>query len=166
MAEKQQWANQIFQVVCVVHDLNRTLENWKRMVEFDQSSIKLGTTAPDAKCRYRGQEISCPVRYARFDLGGIDMKLVEPLNKTGGDPYSDTLQSKGQGFHHIGIYVQDRDSLIARYQAMGITPVYEEIDSEKQYLLYDFCREIGMVIAPWSQMVGPCGGRDPQGKTK
>lgn len=166
MSENQQWAEQIFQIVCVVHDLDTTLENWKRMVEFDQSSIKLGTTAPDAVCQYQGQKISCPVRFARFDLGGVDMKLVEPLNKAGGDPYSDTLRSKGQGFHHIGIYVRDRDRLVTRYQARGITPVYEETDGDEHYLLYDFSQEIGMPISLWNRMVGPCGGRDAYGKTR
>lgn len=47
---------QIFQVVCVVHDLDQTLNNWKEMVEFDQSSMKLGTTAEGAVCIYHGKE--------------------------------------------------------------------------------------------------------------
>lgn len=156
---------QIFQVVCVVHDLDQTLENWKNMVEFDTSSIKLSTTPADAVCTYRGRQIQCPIRYARFDFGGVDMKLVEPLNKSGGDPYSDCLLEKGQGFHHLGLYTEAYDALLEQYSALGLHPVYEEASGQVHYLLYDFTAQTGMAVAPWAEMTGPCGPRDPAGKT-
>lgn len=165
MPDKREWVNQIFQVVCVVHDLDRTLSNWKNMVEFDESSIKLGTSDPETLCLYEGQRISCPIRYARFDLGGIDMKLVEPLAKDGHDPYADVLRAKGQGFHHLGIYVQERQSFLDSYEKMGIRPVYEEIQGDTHYALYQLDQEIGMSFVPWDQMIGPCGQRDSHGKT-
>lgn len=157
---------QIFQVVCVVHDLDKTLETWKNMVEFDESSIKLGMTPADAVCVYRGKQIQCPVRYARFDFGGIDLKLVEPLNKDGGDPYSDCLKEKGQGFHHLGLCTEEYDALLDHYAKLGFQPVYEETAGNKHQLLYDFTSEIGMTVAPWAKMVGPCGPRNADGKTR
>lgn len=166
MLTEKEWAKQIFQVVCVVNDLDKTLDNWKRLVEFNEASIKLGAVDERATCIYNGAPIRCPVRYARFDLGGVDIKLVEPLNKQGGDPYSDCLLAKGQGFHHIGIYTEARDDLIGNYSAMGLSPSYEEITDEGRYTLYDFDEKIGMSVAPWDHMVGPCGERDAQGATR
>ena len=38
---------QIFQVVCVVHDLDTALANWKRLVDFRQSPSRISrSTAP------------------------------------------------------------------------------------------------------------------------
>ena len=69
---------QIFQVVCVVHDLDATLANWKRLVDFRQSSIK--DVSADCAGTYQGRQSQFRVKAVRFDLGGIDMNLVEPLD--------------------------------------------------------------------------------------
>lgn len=161
-----QLIKQIFQVVCVVDDLDAVLENWKTMVEFNQASIKSGSADRDAQYLYKGKEIQCPLRYARFDLGGVDMMLVEPENKQGGDPYSDCLIEKGQGFHHLGIYTEDCDGLIKNFAQRGIQPVFEvKSAGSRGYLLYDLKEETGMTVAPYDHLFGPCGPRDGSGKT-
>ena len=72
---------QIFQVVCVVHDLDTALANWKRLVDFRQSSIK--DISVDCTGMYHSRRIQFRMKAVRFDLGGIDMKLVEPVDKEG-----------------------------------------------------------------------------------
>ncbi len=156
MAENKEWMKQIFQIVMVVENVDQTIENWKRMVEFDEASIEVAETSPSMKCRYKGEEISCPTRYATFDLGGVQMKVVEPLNKQAGNPYSDALIQSGPGIHHIGFCAEDYDTLLQKYRDGGKTPVYEEIDGENHYLLYDFSEKTGFRVAPWNHMEGPC----------
>lgn len=142
MPEQKEWMKQIFQMVMVVNDLDETIENWKRFVEFDEASIKLGTMAKG--------------KYAAFDLGGVEMKLVEPLNKEGGDPYSDSLLKSGPGIHHIGFCTEDYDGLLEKYSAAGQKPVLEEVCGDKRYVLFDFTEQTGLKIAPWDHMEGPC----------
>ena len=156
MAENKEWMKQIFQIVMVVENVDQTIENWKRMVEFDEASIEVAETSPSVKCRYKGEEISCPTRYATFDLGGVQMKVVEPLNKQAGNPYSDALIQSGPGIHHIGFCAEDYDTLLQKYEDGGKTPVYEEINGENHYLLYDFSEKTGFRVAPWDHMEGPC----------
>ena len=156
MAENKEWMKQIFQIVMVVENVDQTIENWKRMVEFDEASIEVAETSPSMKCRYKGEEISCPTRYATFDLGGVQMKVVEPLNKQAGNPYSDALIQSGPGIHHIGFCAEDYDTLLQKYKDGGKNPVYEEIDGENHYLLYDFSEKTGFRVAPWNHMEGPC----------
>lgn len=156
MSQTKEWNSQIFQVVCVVRNVEEILENWKRMVAFDVSSIETGTSDDSACCIYQGSQIKCAAKWACFDLGGIQMKLVEPLNKEGGDPYSDKLKKSGQGFHHIGFYAEDYPALMAMYEAKGLSPVYEEMAAGRSYKLYDFEEQIGMSAVPWDSMTGPC----------
>lgn len=156
MEAKKEWMKQIFQVVMVVEDLDATLDNWKRLVEFDEASIAVDESNDDAKCIYKGEEIKCPIRYATFDLGGVEMKLVEPLNKDGGDPYSDSLKKSGPGIHHLGFCADDYDAFLDKYGTDGREPVFEEICDGKSYRLYDISAETGLQIAPWVTMTGPC----------
>lgn len=156
---------QIFQVVCVVSNLDETLGNWRRLVDFNETSIKMVGDREQVRCLYHGHQIHCPIRAVRFDLGGIDMKLVEPLNKAGGDPYSDSLLAHGQGFHHLGIYVENQPALLEQYQQAGRTPVYEEFSQDGHYQMFDFTEELGFCMTPWDHMIGPCAPRDPLGAT-
>lgn len=154
MAQRKEWMKQIFQVVMVVENLDETLENWKRLVEFDTASIRTGATPPDAECVYRGRAVQCPVKYAVFDLGGVEMKLVEPLSEEG--PYFDSLKKGGPGIHHLGFYTEDLGGLTERWQARGERPVYEETGAGGYYALYDFTAGTGIMAAPWDHMEGPC----------
>lgn len=153
----QERIKQIFQVVLLVNNLEETLGNWKRMVEFDEQSIKTGVSGKNSKGIYKGREVACSVKYAEFDLGGVDMVLVEPLHKEGGDPYSDCLKAKGQGFHHLGVFAEDYDDLLGHFEAKGFAPIYEErLDDGRCFRLFDFTEETGMTVAPWTHMCGPC----------
>lgn len=157
--------SQIFQIVCVVRDLEETLNNWKKYVEFHQESIKI-TSTEDAPipCRYRGEEISLRIRQARFDLGGIDMKLVQPL-ASGGDPYSDVLAERGQGFHHISICVPDKAEMERTIRAWGEEPICEQSVHGVTYLTFDLRERMGLMFEPWDHMIGPLGPRDKSGRT-
>lgn len=152
---------QIFQVVCVVRNLERTLSNWKRLVDFNQNSLK--DASRENRCIYRGQEVCVPVKAVRFDLGGIDMKLVEPLNEQG-DPYSDCLRTRGQGFHHLGIYTDDQSDMLERCRKIQL-PIYEEFTEDGHYQMFDLAESVGFAFIPWDHMTGPCAPRDPQGRT-
>ena len=141
MAQKE-WVKQIFQIVCVVDDVVDTLENWKRNVEFDQNSISCGITET--------------TRYAEFDFGGVDMKLMEPLNKDGYDTYARALRDKGQGFHHIGICPNDYDETLKHFEALGFKPAFEEVIDEQDMKIFNFEKEIGMSVGMYKEMFGPC----------
>ncbi len=141
MAQKE-WVRQIFQLVCVVDNVSETLENWKRDVEFDQNSISCG--------------ISDVAKYAEFDFGGVDMKLVEPLNKDGDDIYAKTLREKGQGFHHVGICSDDYEGMLKHFEALGFKPVYEETVDDINVKIFNFENEIGMSVGAYENMFGPC----------
>ncbi|WP_295753395.1 VOC family protein [uncultured Oscillibacter sp.] len=149
--KKEEWVREIFQVVCVVEDLEKTLENWKRLVEFDQSSIHLSEDAGTGRLGERTAS-----RCARFDLGGVQIRLVEPLDKGGPDPYAAALRRSGPGFHHLGLSVRSRDELTERYEAMGLFPIFKEETEAGPAPLYELDSRLGMSFVPWDRAFGPC----------
>lgn len=171
MEEKIAKTKEIFQVVCVVNDLSETINNWMKYVDFNQSSMKFSSTedliqnGETLKCTYHGKEIQYRMRSVRFDLGGIDLMLVEPENKKGGDPYSDYLKSHGPGYHHISVTVNNQEDAISKYRELGFEPASVEICGDTEHILYDFENEMGLMLEFSNQVVGPLGPRDSEGKT-
>lgn len=155
MMERQQ-IKQIFGIVCVVEDLKEATENWRTMVEFDPGSVRTGKSAENVKHIYRGKEIMCRYKYMDFDMGGVRVRLIEPENKSGGDPYSDALSKRGPGFHHLMVYPENREELIERYDEEGIKPSLIEESGEDVYLIYDFEQDTGLCVALHEEITGPC----------
>lgn len=142
MANEKEWVKQIFQLVCVVENLDETLGNWKEKVEFDQNSIELGEN-----------EL---VKYAQFDFGGVVVKLAEPIDKNADNPYAKTLREKGQGFHHLGVFSEDYDALCQHFEECGGAPEFVSNEKEGTAKMYNFEKEIGMTVVPYKDMFGPC----------
>ncbi len=164
MEEKIAKTKQIFQVVCVVNNLDETVKNWIKYVDFNQDSMKFSSWK-DLKCIYHGKEIAYRARSVRFDLGGVDLMLVEPESKEGGDPYSDYLKSHGPGYHHISVSLHNREEAMEKYQALGYEPAAVEVCGDTERTLYNFENEMGLLLEFSNQVVGPLGPRDSEGRT-
>lgn len=152
--ERKEWIDRIFRIVIVVPNLERALDNWMQLVEFDVNSIELKERNENDLCTYKGKVISCPVKCAAFDMGGIQMELVQPLSEEG--PYAEFLKKSGSGIHHIGVYSSAADTWMEKYEAMNRSPVFETLCNGEEVRLFDFSAETGLQLAVYDHMEGPC----------
>jgi methylmalonyl-CoA/ethylmalonyl-CoA epimerase len=58
------------------------------------------------------------VRVAMFDLGGSQLHLVAPTADD--SPMADHIAKRGEGFHHIGLFVDSVDDVLAGLRAAGL----------------------------------------------
>lgn len=109
----------VFQVGCVVNSVDQVLENLRTYFELEEETIVIKSSKERAEQgirvenTYNGRPADFHIKTARLNFGGIDLEYVEPLNKDGGDPYSDWLKEHGPGIHHINMKLADR-SIIDR----------------------------------------------------
>ncbi len=160
----------IFQIGICVNDLEAVLQNWKDLVDFDQSSIIVRSTKDlydtgkfEGADMYNGKKVK-PwfIKYYRFDLANLDIEIIEPMDKSPGNPYSDFLIQHGNGVHHIACKVHDRPAFIKKMEEMGIAPMLGTSMGEvlangekKNCFFYDLRDLLGMVIESGSIVVGP-----------
>ena len=160
----------VFQVALCVSDLDAILENWKKYVDFDETTLVRRSTK-DAFERggwegHNYNEKPCVFfqKYARFTLGNIDFEIIEPVSKEPGDPYSDFLLQNGgcNGIHHIGVKLASSDALHGQMHALGI-PVMNKCEmgpvlsdgTRKSCEFYDLREVLGMIVESCSVVVGP-----------
>ena len=67
---------------------------------------------------YRGEKSRADVRIAMAFAGHMQIELIQPKDDHP-SVYRETVQSRGYGFHHIGIASADVDAEIAAYEARG-----------------------------------------------
>lgn len=164
----------IFQVALCVNDLEQTLENWKRIFRIDESSIvrKCTKDAYDHDgwdgLNYNEQPCTFFHKFCRFNLGGLDLEIIEPLDKRPGNPYSDFLIQHGNGIHHIGVKMGNQSSLsltmkelgIPRYNYAEMGPVLAD-GSRKGCTFYDLRNLLGVIMECGTVVVGPLAN-DPR----
>ena len=104
----------IYQVSVCVSNMDAVLHNWKKYFNIDERTITCGNS----------KEYGWDQKYCRFDLGGIDFEIIEPLDKGPGNPYSDFLiENGGNGVHHIGVKFRDREKFVQNMEKLEILPL-------------------------------------------
>ena len=166
----------LFQIGICVSDLEAVMKNWKDLVDFDHASIITRNTKDlydtgklEGADMYNGKKGE-PwfLKLYRFDLGNLDIEIIEPLDKRPGNPYSDFLLKHGNGVHHIACKVQNRPVLIKKMEEMGIPKMIETSMGEvlangekKGNVFYDLNDVLGLIIEAGNVVVGPMAN-DPR----
>ena len=121
------------QIGIVVNDIDATVDYYRSA--FGWGPFKV-TELEMEDVNYRGRSIDCRVKLARARHGEIEVELIQPLE--GDSPYADFVREKGEGLHHLGIWVDDLHGTLAELEKEGIHPVfykyYADIDFGFAYL--------------------------------
>ena len=73
---------------------------------------------PDMAFIYKGVEIKSRMRLAFASLGSIELELIQPL--TTENDYTQFLETRGEGLHHILFDVQDMEATLSALGEKGV----------------------------------------------
>lgn len=150
----------IFQVGMVVWNIDEKIRNWKEIFDIDESTITYKNTKDLSGSglftnHYMGKPAEFWIRIAKFNLCDLEFELIEPENKTGGDPFSDFLINSGEGIHHINVKLEDREGFIRTMEEKGITPMTHGEIQGKLYAMYNLNKMLGIMLECGSVVGGP-----------
>lgn len=111
----------VVQVGIVVRDAQATVNAWVerfalepvQVVDWPPSGSNLG-----AQSTYRGRPGNFRMRLAFIETGPVQIEIIEPLE--GDNIYSEFLEEKGEGLHHI-LFLVDDPAEVAEKLAVDIT---------------------------------------------
>lgn len=158
---KKAKAEIVFQVGMVVESVDDILNNLRTYFELDEDSIVVKNTLTRAQSgdsvqnTYNGEPVEFYIKTARLNFGGIDFEYVEPLNKEGGDPYSDWLKAHGPGIHHINMKLEDRSIIDKVMAEKNIPPHIWTSINGLELETYDFRQLFGFIGELGDMVVGP-----------
>jgi methylmalonyl-CoA/ethylmalonyl-CoA epimerase len=110
----------VSQVGIVVRDIEKT-------AAFYYSTFGIGPfeIVPEVKFEgviLRGSPTNAKIKVAFAQSGPLQIELIQPLE--GENIYTEFLDTKGEGLHHLGFQVDDFDSMLAEFRIKGIEPVF------------------------------------------
>ena len=105
------------QIGIVVKDLDSAMEFYKQF--FDVGVINT-LEVPNYHCELKGELCTYSMKMGFVMLGDLQIEFIQELE--GSSPYSEFIARQGEGVHHLGYYVADFDTELARVADTGIMP--------------------------------------------
>lgn len=117
-----QKVGQIIQMAYVVEDIHASIDWWVKDAATGPWFLLDSFMGPDHI--YRGAPSTADVSIAMAFAGHMQIELIQPKD---GNPsvYRETIESRGYGFHHVGIATVDVDAGVADYERRGYTLAFK-----------------------------------------
>ena len=129
----------ITQVGLIVRDVEETAKTYAALFGVDVPQWSLTDPEDVAHTRYRGQPTQAQAKLAFFDMGSVQIELIEPVG--GPSTWQEFLDAHGEGVHHIAFVIDGMDEQVGLLESKGMPLVqrgeytggrYAYIDSQSQ----------------------------------
>jgi hypothetical protein len=134
------------QVCVVVRDLDATMKNYVEIAGIGPWAV-FDFGAPDvSNILVRGRPAVFRVRLALTWTKDTMWEIIQPLE--GHSPYSEFLDERGEGMHHVLVQHADRkfDEVIAHFGARGCEPLMTFEFRGSRFAFIDATRELKMYL--------------------
>jgi methylmalonyl-CoA/ethylmalonyl-CoA epimerase len=98
------------QVAVVVRDLDEAMRRYSEELGIAPWSVYTFTPEWIRDMTFRGREQPYSMKLAPAQVGETMYELIEPLD--GPNSYQEFLDARGEGLHHLGLFVEDLDATI------------------------------------------------------
>lgn len=131
--------NAICQIAIVVKDIEKVAANYAKLFDIPTPEIFTIPSSDEVPIYYRGKLISSKTKLCVFNMGSIVLELTQPDEVP--SAWKEYLDKHGQGVHHLGIQVQDKEAAIQAFKEIGAEVIhvgyypnssYSFVDSEEQ----------------------------------
>ncbi|RUS42437.1 VOC family protein [Cohnella sp. AR92] len=110
--------NVITQIGLLVHDIEKTSQAYADFFGIEKPSWFWTDTPDKARTEYRGSPSEARAKLAFFDMGSLQLELIEPDQHP--STWRESLDRNGEGFHHIAFVVKGMKEKIAVLEGAGM----------------------------------------------
>lgn len=130
----------IMQIALIVKDIEKVAANYALAFDIPMPEIQQVPDVREVSIFYRGKRTDSRAKICCFQMGSIILELTEPDETDSG--WKEFYDLHGQGVHHIGIQVNDRDEAMEALAEFGVevnhvgyypTGSYTFMDSMEQF---------------------------------
>lgn len=132
-----------FQVAYVVRDL-AAAEQWFQRAFGVQPFFRMENVEVGPNCTFRGKPADFAMHLALGYMGETQLELIQPAR--GNSLYSQFLDERGPGLHHVAFAVPDFARTMADLRADGLTTLAEGYFETGTHFAYFDCHEAGASV--------------------
>ena len=132
-----------------VYQLGYVVGDVEKACEFYQSIYGVGPfTVLDevdmGSCLLRGKPTNTKIKVAFAKSDKVELEFIQPLQ--GENLYTEFLEARGDGIHHLGFTVNDLDAWKREFAAKGFEPVFHGDMVVMQFAYFDTSMFGGLML--------------------
>lgn len=137
-------SRKLAQVAIVVRDIEEASRRWADALGAEPANIIVTQPGDEVRMTYRGRPSSAQAKLAFYDMGGVQLELIEPIGED--SAWYEGLANRGEGVHHLAFWVDGMDRSLAFLDARGMPLIHRGDMGEGQYAYYNAQDRLGVMI--------------------
>jgi catechol 2,3-dioxygenase-like lactoylglutathione lyase family enzyme len=137
-------SNVIVQVGLIVRDVEETTKAYADVFGVDVPQWFLTDPEDVAHTRYRGEPTTARAKLAFFDMGSIQIELIEPVG--GPSTWQEYLDAHGEGVHHIAFQIKGMAEQVAYLESKGMPLVQRGDYTGGRYAYIDSAPQLKTIL--------------------
>jgi methylmalonyl-CoA/ethylmalonyl-CoA epimerase len=134
----------IVQVGLIVRDIEKTSRAYADVFGMDIPQWFMTDPEDKAHTRYHDAPTEAQAKLAFFDMGGLQLELIEPVG--GPSTWQEYLETHGEGVHHIAFRIKGMDEQISLLDSKGMPPVQRGDYTGGRYAYVDGTSQLKVIL--------------------
>ena len=101
------------QIGIVVNNIEKAAQMYRKLFNFKGN---INIVEQSATVNYKGKEATFNMKKIMQFFGGKQFEIVEVVDSTGPNLYSEFIADGNTGLHHLGIYTKNAEELIEQFK--------------------------------------------------
>lgn len=123
----------VHQLGYVVRDIEKTCRYYESTFGMGPFSEVIDVDMDGALLR--GKPVKTKIKVAFAQSGDVQVEFIQPFE--GQNVYTEFLESKGDGIHHLAFQVDDMDAMKAEFAKKGFEPVFQRDMEVMEFAYFD-----------------------------
>jgi methylmalonyl-CoA/ethylmalonyl-CoA epimerase len=134
----------VVQIGIIVKDAEKTASAYAEVFGIPKPAVVPIADDSFADTNYRGQPSTAKGKAAFFDLGPVQMELIEPVGAP--STWEEFLRTHGEGIHHIAFKTMDMQAAQKSLATKGMQTIQHGGWDGGQYAYVDCSKQLGTIL--------------------
>jgi 4-hydroxyphenylpyruvate dioxygenase-like putative hemolysin len=134
----------IAQIGILVRDIEKTSQAYADFLGMEKPQSSITDAAEKAQTQYRGKRTEARAKLAFFDIGSLQLELIEPDHNP--STWRESLDKNGEGPHHIAFVIEGMKEKIAMLERNQMPLLQKGEYTGGRYAYIDTLRDLKVII--------------------
>ena len=134
----------ITQIGILVHDIEATSQADAQFFGVEKPQYSITDDVDKTQTQYRGKRSAARAKLAFFDMGSLQLELIEPDHNP--STWRESLDKNGEGPHHIAFVIEGMNEKIAVLERNQMPLLQKGEYTGGRYAYIDTLRDLKVII--------------------
>jgi 4-hydroxyphenylpyruvate dioxygenase-like putative hemolysin len=144
MAENVLGTKIVTQIGILVHDIEKTAQEWADFFGIEKPKIIITDTVDIAQTEYRGAKTPARAKLAFIDAGQLQIELIEPDHEP--STWREYLDQHGEGPHHIAFVIDGMKEKVLKLESRGMPLIQKGEYTGGRYAYMDTFPQLKVLV--------------------